>query len=209
MLTHKTRMRGTTSTNFYFFVALALLVCIILVWNKGTILVTGQAVPTLASYQLYTNPEYGYSFSYPQDWQVVDQSNKAVVSIATTLKEKNSAGGTNFSRRKLVDQPLQAVPSNGLSKLDVLAYELESPLTSQEFMLAKSSVAPEGVITQLTIAGLKAVRVDSSTALVLQHTNENVNYSSIFLSSGKTGYIIAGYASPQDLNAILQSFQIN
>jgi hypothetical protein len=156
-------------------------------------------------YQTFYSPHYGYSIDYPADWQIVDQTGLGVFSATSKQQQpvKPDQGGTNFSQRKLLDE--ESVPAAGFSKIDVIADELEGPLSAQDYMLAKVGGAPQGKLTALKIGGQDAVRVDvQSSAALANHTDSTV-YSNFYVTKGNYGYIIAGFASPSVLNRMINS----
>lgn len=169
-----------------------------------------EAAPVSSStaerYQTFYSPHYGYSIQYPAGWQVADQTGMGVFSATSKQETRDEQGGTNFSQRKLLN-PTEIAPAAGFSKIDVVADELESEMSAQDYLLARLGPMPQGKITTLTIGGKAAVRIDVQSAAVLDnHTDNTTVYSNFYVTNGHYGYIVAGFASPSVLDHIINSF---
>lgn len=213
MLAHKPNLRNTISPTLYLFLALAAILVVGAVvlpafFNASTSSIKPAAnTPAQSSFQTYRSSSFGFAISYPAGWQVVDEKDKGVFSATSNLVKPDSQGGTNFSRRKLLEgTAITAAPS--FSKIDVISFPLEAEMSVEDFLLAKSNTAPQGEITNIKVAGKDAIRVAVQTGQALPHHSDNQTYTSVFLTHGKTGYIVAGFASADVLEQILTSFQV-
>ncbi len=207
MLIQKSNVRHKVVPSIYLFVGLAVLLLLaalaLFISNQSG---SQPATSGESGYKTYRNQTQGYSISLPADWQTVEQNEQGVLSASAPFtKPDDNQGGTNFSRKKLLDGTTATVAPT-FSKVDVVAYNLESALTAREFLLAKSNFAPDAKITSLTVGGKDAVRVEVQTAKTMNYTEEMI-YTSVYITSGNRGYIIAGYGSTALFNHIIGSFQ--
>ena len=209
MVLHKFTLRHQPASSFYLFLALAgvlLTAALVLVLSNGLAARPATSVSTASQYHTYQNKDYAYFISYPANWQVVNPYG-GVFSATSALKSDDTArGGTNFSQRKLLSDSTPT-PAAALSKIDVIAYDLESPMTVQDFMTAKSSSVPEGRLTNLKLSGQPALRVETRLSEALDNHTDSLTYTSVFVTVGKHGYIISGVAASTLFDYILNSFQ--
>ncbi|MBN9393240.1 MAG: hypothetical protein J0I20_34730 [Chloroflexi bacterium] len=203
MLVHNTRTNHFYISTPTLWLITAFLVAFAAVYTG---VFNSSAAPAATNrYQTFYSPHYNYSIDYPADWQVVDQTGLGVFSATSKQQQpvKPDQGGTNFSQRKMLND--ESVPAAGFSKIDVIADELESPLSAQDYMLAKVGTTPQGKVTTLKIGGQDAVRIDVQSSAVLDNHTDNTIYSNFYVTNGNYGYIIAGFASPSVLNHIINS----
>jgi len=169
--------------------------------------VTSSSPTTQNQFRTYTNNHYGYTIAYPTSWKVIDQPGEEVFTAASAITSNDERGGTNFSQRKLLDGAATPTATFNFSKVDVVAYDLDAAMSSHDFLMAKTTTAPEGAITDLKVAGQDAVKVEVQPGQVLENHQDSVTYTSIFVTNGKRGFIIAGFAAPSVFNHIIESFQ--
>ena len=94
-----------------------------------------------------------------------------------------------------------AAPTTG-GQVDVIAYDLDSEMSARSFALSKSASAQDSTFTDLKVGGYDAVALQAQSA-----STSASPYSSVYLTVGKHGYVIAGSASAQQFSQILNSFQ--
>ncbi len=208
MLAHKSvsHSRSRTISSFYLFMALAALLIMLALALPGAFKTTSDTPTVENNFKTYSNSRYGYSIAYPINWQIVDQAGQGVFTAASSIAQ-DQQGGTNFSQRQLLQASATASPIYNFSKVDVVAYDLESELSAHDFLLAKSSMAPEGRLTDVKVAGRDALKLQVQPGAVLENHQDGVLYTTVFVTSGKHGYIIAGFAAASVFDHILESFQ--
>lgn len=204
MLVQNTRTRQLNISNRSLFLVLAIGLLLLAALYSG-VFNPPQTVTSSPHYQTFYSPHYGYSIDYPADWQIVDQTGLGVFSATSKQQSQPVQGGTNFSQRKMLNPTEETVPAAGFSKIDVVAYELDSDLSAQDFMLAKVGPMPQGKVSSLQLAGKDAFRIDVQTSAVLDNHFDNTTYTNVYVTNGHYGYIIAGFASPGVLNHIINS----
>lgn len=209
MLVHQTRTRHLNISSFSLFLALAVALILLAALFNG-VFKSEQTTTTFTSrYQTFHSPHYGYSIAYPADWLIVDQTGQGVFTATSKQQPRPEQGGTNFSQRKLLNPAEETVPATGFSKIDVIAYELETDLSAQDFLLAKVGPRPQGKISQLQLDGKNAVRIDVQPSTALDNHTDTTTYSNVYITNGRYGYIIAGFASPAVFNHIINSFHFD
>jgi len=167
-----------------------------------------QVTASSASYTTYQNETFGYSISYPSKWQMVPPiPNSNVATIASTIAQPEMAGG-RYSIKSLTQPTPTAMGANNFSKLDIVTYELEEPMSAIEFLATRSSTTVDGKILPLKIAGQDGLLVEVQTAEALAQREENLIYKSVFVTKGNYGFIIAGFADADTFDHILQSFEV-
>lgn len=204
MLVQNTRTGHFNISNRSLLLVLAASFLVVAAYYAG---IFNSAQPTTAAatlYQTHYSPHYGYSIEYPADWTVVDQSGMGVFS-ATSRQQTRVQGGNNFSQRQLMNPAEETVPAAGFSKIDVVVYELDGQLSAQDFMLAKAGVMPQGKVSEIKAGGQDAFRIDVSSSAALANHTDNTTYTNVYVTYGKYGYILAGFASPTVLNHIIGS----
>lgn len=204
MLVHNTRTNHFYISTPTLWLITAFLVAFAAVYTG--VFNSAAAPATTGHYQTFYSPHYGYSIDYPADWQIVDQTGLGVFSATSKQQQQPvtpDQGGTNFSQRRLLDD--ESIPAAGFSKIDVIADELEGPMSAQDYMLAKVGATPQGQVTTLKIGGQDAVRIDVQGSAVLDNHTDTTVYSNFYVTNGNYGYIIAGFASPSVLNHIINS----
>lgn len=203
MLVHNTRPRNfyISTPTLWLVTAVSLLVFAAV---YSGIFKSEPAATSSEHYQTFYSPHYGYSIDYPSNWQIVDQTGMGVFSATSKQQARPEQGGTNFSQRKLLN-PDETVPPAGFSKIDVVADELEGGMSAQAYMLAKVGPMPQGKVTTLQIGGKEAVRIDVQGSAALDNHTDTTVYSNFYVTNGRYGYIIAGFASPAVLEHIINS----
>jgi hypothetical protein len=208
LLVQHTRARHLNISNFSLFLALAVALLLLAALYTGIFNVQPPTTST-DRYQTFYSPHYGYSIAYPTDWQIVDQTGQGVFSATSKQQPQPDQGGTNFSQRKLLTPAEETAPAAGFSKIDVIAYELDTNLGAQDFMLARVGPMPQGKLSQLQLDGKDAVRIDVVSSAVLDNHLDSTTYSNVYITNGHYGYIIAGFASPSVFNHIINSLRFD
>ncbi len=208
MLVQHTRARHLNISSFSLFLALAVTLILLAALCTGVFNVP-QPATSSGRYQTFYSPHSSYSIAYPANWQIVDQTAQGVFSATSKQQPLPDQGGTNFSQRKLLNPVEETTPVGGFSKIDVVAYELESNITAEDFLLARVGPMPQGKISQLQLAGKDAVRIDVQSSVVLENHTDTTIYSNVYITNGHYGYIIAGFASPTVFNHIINSLQFD
>jgi hypothetical protein len=150
------------------------------------------------------NSQYGYAISIPGNWRVADNFG-GTFSATSPFKGEVLVGGITREGNEL-SREISPMPSNGFSKVDVIAYELEYEISPRDLYLAKTIAGSTGVQREISVAGKSALLVETSTADAL-HETANVKYMNVFVTNGKYGYLIAGFAESATFESILNSFQ--
>jgi len=209
MIAHKPVSPTRTVSSFYLFLALALAMVLMALALSGVFTPAQSAtISAETQFQTYRNTQYNYSIAYPANWQVIDQSKFGVFTAASTIVNNEERGGTNFSQRKLLDGTYTQVAIPNFSKIDVLAFDLDSEMSVSDFLMAKSTTTPEGSLTSLKVAGHDALKIEVQPGQILENHLDNVTtYISVFVTNGKRGYIISGSATTAVFDRILNSFQ--
>jgi hypothetical protein len=151
------------------------------------------------------NSQYGYAISIPGNWRVADNFG-GTFSATSPFKGEILVGGITREGNE-ISREISPMPSNGFSKIDVIAYELEYEISPRDLYLAKTIAGSTGVQREITVAGKTALLVETSTADAL-HETSNVKYMNVFVTNGNYGYLIAGFADSTTFESILNSFQI-
>lgn len=208
MIAQNSATKTRTISSSYLFVGLAAFLMILAAVIAGAFSpVTSSSTSTQNQFRTYTNNHYGYTIAYPTSWKVIDQPGDEVFTAASSVTSNDERGGTNFSQRKLLDSASTPAAVFNFSKVDVVAFDLDSEMSAHDFLLAKTTTSPEGAITDLKVAGRDAVKVEVQPGQVLENHQDVATYTSVFVTSGKRGYIIAGFAAPSVFNHIIDSFQ--
>jgi len=184
---------------FTFFVLTA--VAILVVHPFGT---SGDSSGAASSYAIYRSQQNHFLISYPTNWQVSGGNEEAgVTTIASNVAPSTQEGGLIDPRSYRVSQ----TPADKFSKIDVLSFEVSSGTTALEFLTSRTNVGLIGEASKITVDSVSAIRLDVDTGEVLKnHTVSNI-YTSVYLTKGNRGYIIAGFAPPEVLDQIINSFQ--
>lgn len=209
MLVHKTRPRSGISTGVQLYILGGLGAAFILITALNLFKSTPAAMTGNEPFLTYSNSDFHYSLSYPSDWKVVPGgANSGVTTIASRVTSPDSTGA-HYSVKGINQSQKPASSNQDFSKVDIIPFELEEPMTAQQFLQAKSSGAVEGRISPVKITGLDALMVEVQTAESPASHQENIVYKSVFVTSGNFGYIIAGFADPDTFDHIVKSFQAN
>lgn len=164
-----------------------------------------SAAPT-GSLQTFRNEQLKYSLDIPANWKIVDQNQFGVMSATSPYTGQPVTEGGLDNRHLAFTGALTATPANGFSKIDVIVHELESPVDPSEFMRVMAVDPRSDRISEIEVAGLKAIKVEVGTGGAL-HDNQNINYINVFITTPTHGYIIAGFAQPAVFDAIISSFR--
>lgn len=208
MLVQNTRTTHLNISNRSLFLVLAVSLILLATFYSG-FFNSEQTIISDPHYQTFYSPHYSYSVDYPADWHIVDQTGLGVFSATSKLQSSRVQGGTNFSQRQLLKPSEEIIPVAGFSKIDVVAYELETDLSAQDFMLAKVGPMPQGEVSSLQLAGKDAFRIDVQTSAALANHTNNITYTNVYVTNGHYGYIIAGFASPGVLTHIINSLSFD
>lgn len=201
MIAHNTRSRSSSS--LYVFVIFGLiLLSVAFVFTRLAVstsdTTTSIAKPNLQTYQ---NTRYGFSMGYPHDWQVMTAPNDGNVFTFSSFAPQTATGGTGTIASN--------VPSE-FSKVDVVAYDIDNGTTAQNLENQSTGFVMEGQVTNIAVDGQDAIKIDEPLSSQLVHGNESsLNYTSIFVTKGTHGFIIAGFAEPSVFNQIISSFHFN
>lgn len=207
MLAHKTSHRNGTQSGVYLFLLISLALIVAILAMSHLSFGSSQASAGSDGFSNYHNDAFRYSVSYPSKWQVVPSvPDSNVTTIASSISSPETAGG-RYSEKSLKN-PVVVGPNN-FSKIDIVAYELEEPMSAVEFLSTRSKGAIDGRIVPTNVAGQNALLVEVHTAEALAQREENLLYKSIFVTKGNYGYIIAGFADTETFNHILSSFQLD
>jgi hypothetical protein len=167
-----------------------------------------QGISSSNGFSNYHNDTFHYSISYPSNWKVVPVvPGTSVTTISSMVTEPEQSGG-RFSLKSIRRTP-GAVSANNFSKIDIVAYELEQPITARELISVTSSTPVDGAISKLQVAGQDALLVQVQTGEFASQREENLLYRTVFVTKGNVGFVIGGFAETEVFNRILQSFQID
>jgi hypothetical protein len=209
MLAQKTGPRNGTLFNIYLFLIIALTLVVLGLVLPRLLIDSQQATASGAGYTIYHNENYRYSISYPSKWQMVPPiPNTNVTTIASNIAPPEMVGG-RYSIKSMTLPTPTAMSANNFSKIDIVSYEFEEPMSAVEFLATRSSTNIDGKILPIKIAGQDALLVEVQTAEALAQREENLIYKSVFVTKGNYGFIIAGFADTATFDHILQSFEIN
>ncbi|HEX2910236.1 MAG TPA: hypothetical protein VH186_05465 [Chloroflexia bacterium] len=208
MIAHKSSIGRSNYINFILAVSVGLLGVALLAFISGGF-TSHESSSSPSKTQTFRNPVFHYSLSFPAEWKVVDQGSAGVFSAASsTVFADEQQGGTNFSLRKLSGSATPPATAVNFNKVDVVAYPLETEMTAGEFLMAKSGIAPDGSINNIKVAGKDAIKVEVLRGQAGEVGAENLTYTTVYLTNGTIGYIIAGFGKPSVFSDILASFQL-
>jgi hypothetical protein len=208
MLAQKTGSRNGGLSGISFVLIIVLALALFIVALPRLIVSTSPTTSTGDGFTTYHNSDYHYSISYPVDWQIVPPaSGSNALTLASQVAKPEQAGG-RYSLKSLDRATPSSTSSLNFSKVDIIAYELESNLSAIDFLASKSRGAVDGQISNLKVAGQDAIMVEVQTARALAQREENLLYRSVFVTKGNYGYILAGFADDATFDRILQSFSI-
>ncbi len=192
-------------SSFYLFMGLATVLLLLAVALSGVFNPVGAEAPaSQPQFKTYSNPRYGYSITYPANWQVIDQAGFGVFTAASSATTEVERGGPQLASKNVTNGGVSVFNFN---KIDVVAYNLDTELNVHDFWLAKSVSTPEGSVSNLKVSGQDALKVSVQPSQVLESHQDSQIYNSIFVTVGKRGYIISGVASPTVFDYILNSFR--
>ncbi len=207
MLAHKTRPRSNAFSGA-FLVSLVAIAVVLVALALPKVLTFANENGSTNGFSTYHSDTFRYSVTYPANWKVAPTvAGTDVTTISSVLVDPEQAGG-RYSLRSLSRTPV-SISNRNFSKLDIVAYSLEAPMTARELLSTRSSTSIDGRISSLQVAGQNALMVEVQTGEMLSQREENLIYKTVFVTKGNTGFIIAGFAEPEVFNRILQSFQID
>ena len=200
MIAHSTRTRNSSSLFLFLLLGLSLLT-VAVIWARLTSLNPNS--PAKFDFQTYSNSKYHFVVSYPQNWQLQTATGEAnIVTLSSFPVQSIAAGGSLHNA---------SLPLN-MSKIDILAYDVEVGTTAQNLLEAQTGAvaAMQSSTSSFQFDGQKAIKVSVPTAPNLLDGNEsNLTYTSIYVTNGTHGFIIAGYAAPALFDQIINSFHVN
>ncbi len=203
MLIHGVKSRNSFPTLYFviftFFALTALFLFVVNPFGNSS-----DNAASSSSYSVYRSQQNRFVISYPTSWQISGGNEEAgVTTISSNVAPTTQEGGLIDPRGYRANQ----TPADRFSKIDVLSFEVSAGTTALEFLTSRTNVALIGDASKITVDGVPAIRLDVDTGQVLKnHTVSNV-YTSVYLTKGNRGYIIAGFAHPEVLNQIINSFQ--
>jgi len=208
MLVHKTRPHNGISSGVFLFLLIILAVASVILALVRLLPSSTQITGSSDAYMTYHNEQSHYSLNYPSGWKVIAPvPDSPVTTFASSVAQPESAGG-RYNARSISYTPTP-VSANNFSKIDVIYYELDGPMDVTDFMLSKTSSPIDGKISNIKVGGMDALLVEVHTAEALAQREENLIYKSVFVTKGNYGFIVAGFASIDTFDSILQSFQID
>ncbi|MEI7556459.1 PsbP-related protein [Candidatus Chlorohelix sp.] len=198
--THKT-YAGFYLLNLLALALLALAVLILFFFNTSRI-----SADTSDNYVEFRNELNHFSISFPANWQVNVENEKAGVTTITSALPVDVQEGGLIDPRLYHDNSGNNLMQN-FSKIDVLSYAVESGTNARDFLTARTSYGTSGNLTELTIDGVTALRLDVNMAGATAGHEMSKIYTSVYLTKNNRGYIIAGFASPNIFSNIVNSFK--
>jgi hypothetical protein len=185
-------------------VALATIAAMAMLLMAATILACGSsggASDTTAAgvgeTKTYTDPDYGYSFDYPESWKVDDSASSDVTAggAATGTVGVYDPKGTVVDKTYLDLMMVSVYKLNGVvddSIIPQLKGEIESVLAGLESQ--DDSMKVESALAETTVAGMKGYEVTYSFT-----KNETPTTSTLyFLFNGDTEYQLTAQASNEN-----------
>ncbi len=207
MLAHKTRTRNTNISGITFLLVATAGVAFAVLALPRLLPSSAEVSAGNSSFSTYRDSNSGYSISYPANWKIVAPvSGSSVTTLASSIAPAEQAGG-RYSIKGMSRTPT-ATGANNFSKLDIVSYEFEEPMSAVEFLATRSKSVVDGKLVNMTVAGQDALMIEVQTAEALAQREENLIYKSIFVTKGNQGFIIAGFADADTFNQIVQSFKI-
>ncbi len=200
MIAHTTRTRSSSSLFLFLLLGLSLLT-IAVIWARLVSLNSNSS--TKPDFQTYSNSKYHFAVSYPQNWQLQTASDEANIVTLSSFAMQSAADGGSLHHARL--------PLN-MSKIDILAYEVEAGTTAPNLLEMQTGAvaAMQASTSSFQLDGQTALKVAVPTAPNLLDGNEsNLTYTSIYVTNGTHGFIIAGYAAPALFDQIINSFHVN
>ncbi|NWJ47785.1 MAG: hypothetical protein HXX08_18180 [Chloroflexi bacterium] len=198
--THKT-YSGFYLLSLLALALLALAVLILFFFNTSR-----TSADTSGNYVEFRNDLNHFSISYPANWQVNAGNEKAgVTTITSMLPVDVQEGGLIDPNR--YRQNTGVDPMQNFSKIDVLSYAVESGANVRDFVTAHAPYGTTGNFTEETVDGVTALRLDVNMAEATAGHEMSKIYTSVYLTKGNRGYIIAGFASPDTFSKIVSSFK--
>ncbi len=203
MVTYKVKSRGGFPALFFFLI-FAMMVMAVLFFIRVGAASTDQ-INGLTAYTVYQSTINRFSIEYPSSWQIGAGNEEAgVTTIASKTSQIDQAGGLIDPRKY---RETDAPPVMNFSKIDVMSFDVANGTSALDFLMSRNRFGVTGEATKMTINGVDAIRVDVDVAKVLSNHTVSNPYTSVFLTKGNKGYIIAGFAPADTLNRILNSFK--
>jgi hypothetical protein len=205
MLVNNAKTRGTVS-GFYPLLSIALLLLILAFMLVFWFNAAKTSADVGASFSVYRSETNRFSISYPTDWQIGAGNEQAgVTTIASSLAKNTQEGG-------LIDpRSYRTTPSstmNNFSKIDVLSFTVDEGTTAREFLNSRSKPGIIGQSSEIKVDGTTAIRLDVDMAEAAGNHTVSKIYTSIYITKGNHGYIIAGFANSDVLEKIIASFRV-
>jgi hypothetical protein len=203
MVAHNFKPRSSANIQLGVIVGLVLLIGVLLALRTINL---NQKVNTGGSsnFQLYQNSRYHFSIMVPQNWQVQTATTDAgIVTLSSYQMQIQGAGGNMFSSSAL---PLS------MSKIDIMMYDVDAGTTAQDLMSMQTGAinAEQANLNTLSLDGQAALKMSVPTAANLLEGNESsATYTTLYVTKGNHGYIIAGYAEPAIFDQIVNSAKFN
>lgn len=177
----------------------------LLLSNKGS-----NLSATDNAYQFYYNEQFHYSISYPENWKldpVISNTNVVTISSAANLQHLSASTYSLKGQAASVSQ--MATTPAIFSKVDILAYSLEEPLSVTEFVSSLTKSPLEGQVSQRQIAGQTALLVELNKTTGKIASLDDFSYRNAFITRNRQGFIIAGLTSAATFDHIIESFQLD
>jgi hypothetical protein len=199
MVAHNFKPRGSANIQLGVIVGLVFLIGVLLALRTINL---NQKVNTggSSSFQLYQNSRYHFSIKVPQSWQVQTAATDAdIVTLSSYQMQMQGAGGNIFNSSAL---PLS------MSKIDIMMYDVDAGTTAQDLMSMQTGAinAEQANLNSLNLDGQAALKMSVPTAANLLEGNESsATYTTLYITKGNHGYIIAGYAAPTIFDQIVNS----
>jgi hypothetical protein len=184
-------------------VGLVLLIGVLLTLRTISFNQKNQKVDTggSSSFQLYQNSRYHFSIRFPQNWQVQTATTDAdIVTLSSYQMQIQGAGGNMLLNNSVL--PL------AMSKIDIMMYDVDAGTTAQDLMSMQTGAvnAEQANLNTWNLGGQAALKMSVPTAANLLEGNESsATYTTLYITKGNHGYIIAGYAEPAIFDQIVNS----
>lgn len=206
MIAHNTRPRNPSSLYLFIIFGVVLLTAAFIFVRLSASLQDNTISAAKPKLQTYQSSRYGFSIGYPHNWQVFSAPTGGNVFTFSSFALQTQVGGAGLSGQSTTTA---AVPSQ-FSKIDVVAYDVTAGTTAQNLESQSTGFVMEGAVTDIAVDGQDAIKIDEPLSNQLVMGNESsLNYTSIFVTKGTRGFIIAGYAEPSLFNQIISSFHFN
>ncbi len=209
MLVHKSRSHHNPISGNQLLILFTLAVAFLVVALLNTLPAPNKTNPNTEKFRTYQNSDFHYSLSYPSSCKITPQAgNSAVLTIASSFSPPETAGGP-YSQKGFSRANPASRPGATLSKIDIVAYTLDVPMSAPDFLRAKSTSVLDGKISPVKVAGQDGLQVEVTSAGAINSPDQRLLYRNVFVTKGYTGFIIAGLADQETFNQIHESIQVN